>query len=79
MYARHTRHITLCEEDGIIKFTYKNKNKIIYNPAYYMVNTTIENLNNRMIDNKYAFQNQKQSTLAMEFLKMRFVIYLYQI
>ena len=34
-------------KDGIIKFTYKNKNKIIYNPDYYMVNTTIENLNNR--------------------------------
>ncbi len=34
--------VRLCDKDGIIKFTYKNKNKIIYNPDYYMVNTTIE-------------------------------------
>ena len=26
------------EREGIIKFTYKNKNKIIYNPDYYIVN-----------------------------------------
>ncbi len=32
-----------------------------------MVNTTIKNLNNRNIDIKYKFQNQKLSTLAMEF------------
>ena len=32
-----------------------------------MVNITIENLNNRNIDIKYKFQNQKLSTLAMEF------------
>jgi len=37
-----------------------------------MVNTTIENLNNRNIDIKYKFQNQKMSTLAMEFLKNEF-------
>ena len=30
-----------CDKDGIIKFTYKNKNKIIYNPDYYMVSKTI--------------------------------------
>jgi hypothetical protein len=64
--------VKLCDKDGIIKFTYKNKNKIIYNPDYYMVNTTIENLNNRNIDIKYKFQNQKMSTLAMEFLKNEF-------
>jgi hypothetical protein len=64
--------IKSCEKDGIIKFTYKNKNKIIYNPDYYMVNTTIENLNNRNIDIKYKFENQKMSTLAMDFLKKEF-------
>ena len=61
-----------CEKDGIIKFTYKNKNKIIYNPYYYMVMNTIGNLNNRNVDIKYKFQNQKMSTLAMEFLKNEF-------
>ena len=37
-----------------------------------MVNKTIENLNNRNIDIKYKFQNQKMSTLAMEFLNKEF-------
>jgi hypothetical protein len=37
-----------------------------------MVNTNIENLNNRGIDIKYKFQNQKMSTLAMDFLKIDF-------
>ena len=37
-----------------------------------MVNTTIETLNNRDIDIKYKFQNQKMSTLAMDFLKKEF-------
>ncbi len=37
-----------------------------------MVNTTIEKLNNRNIDIKYKFQNQKLSTLAIEFLKNEF-------
>ncbi len=61
-----------CEKDGIIKCTYKNKNKIIYNPDYHMVNTTIENLNNRQINIKYEFENQRLSTLAMDFLKNEF-------
>ena len=61
-----------------IMLVYKNKNKIIYNPEYYMVNTTIENLNNRNIDIKYKFQNQKMSTLAMDFLKKEFSNYHYQ-
>jgi hypothetical protein len=61
--------IKSCDNEGIIKFTYENKNKIIYNPDYYMVNTTIENLNARNVEFKYKFQNQKMSTLAMEFLK----------
>ncbi len=39
----------------------------IYNPDYNMVNTTIGNWNNGNIDIKYKFQNQKFSTLAMEF------------
>ena len=65
--------VKLCDKDGIIfKFTYKNKNKIIYNPDYYMVNTTIENLNNRNIEIKYKCQNQKLSTLSMEFLQNQF-------
>jgi hypothetical protein len=64
--------IKLCEKDGIIKFTYLNNNKIIYNPDYYMVNKTIENLNNRNIDIMYKFENQKMSTLAMDFLKKEF-------
>jgi hypothetical protein len=64
--------IKLCEKDGIIKFTYLNNNKIIYNPDYYMVNKTIENLNNRNIDIIYKFENQKMSTLAMDFLKKEF-------
>ena len=59
--------IKSCDKDGIIKFTYLNNNKIIYNPDFYMVNQTIENLNNRNIDIKYKFQNQKMSTLAMDF------------
>ncbi len=37
-----------------------------------MVNKTIENLNNRNIDMKYTFQNQKMSTLAMDFVKNKF-------
>ena len=37
-----------------------------------MVNKTIENLNDRNIDIKYKFQNQKMSTLAMDFLKKEF-------
>ena len=37
-----------------------------------MVNTTIENLNNRKIDIKDKFQNKKMSTLAMDFLKKEF-------
>ena len=61
-----------CEKDGIIKFTYKNNNKIIYNPDYYMVNKTIKILNKGNIDILYIFQNQKMSTLAMEFLKNKF-------
>ena len=61
--------IKSCEHDGIIKFTYENKNKIIFNPDYHMVNKTIENLNNRDSEKKYEFKNQKMSTLAMEFLK----------
>ena len=36
-----------------------------------MVNTTIENLNNRNIDIKYKFENQKMRTLAMDFFKKR--------
>jgi hypothetical protein len=59
--------IKSCEKDGINKFTYDNKNKIIYNPDYHMVNKTIENLNDRNIDIKYKFQNQKMSSLAMDF------------
>ncbi len=42
-------------------------NKIIYNPDFYMVNKTIENLNNRNIDVKCKFQIQKMSSLAMDF------------
>ncbi len=37
-----------------------------------IINTTIVKLNNRNIDIKYKFQNQKLSTLAMEFLKNEF-------
>ncbi len=61
-----------CDENGIIKFTYDNKNKMIYNPNYHMINNTIENLNNRNIDVKLKFQYQKMSTLAMDFLKFFF-------
>ncbi len=50
-----------CEKDGIVKFNYKNEIKVIYNPDYHMINTTIENLNNRQIDVKYKFENQKMS------------------
>ncbi len=64
--------IKSCEYDGIIKFTYKNKSKIIYHPDYYMVNKTFEKLNNRNIDNKYNFQNQIMSTLAMDLLIIEF-------
>ncbi len=42
-----------------------------------MVNKTIENWNNRNIDIKYKFQNQKMSTIAMDF-KKKIVIYHYQ-
>ena len=60
------------EKQAIIKFTYKNNNKIIFNPDYYKVNKTIENLNNRNIDIKYKFDNQKSSTIAFEFMKNEF-------
>ncbi len=43
-----------------------------------MVNKTVENLNNRNIDITYKFQNQKMSTLAMDFLKKNLAIYHYQ-
>ena len=42
-----------CAKDGNVKFNYKNEIKLIYNPDYHMINTTIENLNNRQIDVKY--------------------------
>ncbi len=41
-----------------------------------MVNKTIENLNNRHIDVKYKFENQKMSALAMDLKKMNSVVYL---
>ena len=37
-----------------------------------MVVKTIDVLNNRDTDIKYKFQNQKMSTLSMEFLKKEF-------
>jgi hypothetical protein len=42
-----------CTKDGDVKFNYENEIKVIYNPDCHMINTTIENLNNRQIDVKY--------------------------
>ena len=52
----------------------KNKNKIIYNPDYSVVNKTIENLNNKSDEDdiKYEFKNQRMCKLAMEYLENKF-------
>ena len=80
--VNNTFYKSICDgevyNNGIKSCKNDNKHKIIYNPDYYMVNRTIENLNNRNIDIKYKFQNQKMSMLAMDFKKKNLVIYLYQ-
>ena len=53
------------EKEGIIKFTYENKNVIIYNPDYHTVNKTIDNLN-KVYENKYTFKNQRITKLTMQ-------------
>ena len=52
------------EREGIVKFQHENKNIIIYNPDYYIVNKTITALNTREIELKYTFKNQRIHTLA---------------
>ena len=44
------------EKEGIVKFQYENKNIIIYNPDYHIVNKTITTLNTREIELKYTFE-----------------------
>jgi hypothetical protein len=60
--------LKLNENDGIVKFEYKNKNVIVYNPDYHDVKKTLERLNKE----KYQFNNQRLNTLAMEYLEKDF-------
>ena len=48
-----------------------NKNNIIYNPDYYTVNITIDNLN-KVYENKYIFKNQRITKLSMQYLENEF-------
>ena len=70
----YTTGIKLDEKDGIVKFNFDNKNKIIYNPDYHSVTKTIETLNNHYKDEKekFIFKNQRSSTLAKELLFQHF-------
>ena len=58
--------IKMNDKEGIIRFQYENKNLIIYNPDYHIVNKTIQVLNNGLDEVKYKFENQRIHTLATE-------------
>lgn len=64
----YNKLVKLSETDGVVRFQYKNKNTIIYNPDYYHVVKSIENLNKIFGKLTYSFENQKLNTLAMEIL-----------
>ena len=59
--------IKMNEKEGIVRFQYENKNTIIFNPDYHIVNKTIETLGD-----KYTFKNQRIHTLAREYLDNEF-------
>jgi hypothetical protein len=64
--------IKMNDKEGIIRFQYENKNLIIYNPDYHIVNKTIQVLNNGLDEVKYKFENQRIHTLAREYLDKEF-------
>ena len=55
------------EKEGIVRFQYENKNTIIFNPDYHIVNKTIATLGD-----KYTFKNQRFHSLAKEYLDAEF-------
>ena len=44
------------DREGIVKFQHENKNVIIYNPDYHIVNTTIKTLGDKYIFKKRIFE-----------------------
>ena len=68
----YNSRIKMNDKEGIIRFQYENKNLIIYNPDYHIVNKTIEVLNNGLDEVKYKFENQRIHTLAREYLDKEF-------
>ena len=64
--------VKINEKEGIVKFKYENKNTIIYNPDYHIVNKTIATLNARDTQQKYEFKNQRLQTLACEYFDNEF-------
>ena len=50
-------------KEGIVEFQYENKNLIIFNSDYHILNNTIKTLGD-----KYTFKNQRIPTLAREYL-----------
>ena len=55
------------DKEGLVKFQRENKNIIIYNPDYHIVNNTI-----KILGDKYTFKNQRIHTLAREYLDNEF-------
>ena len=65
-------NVKMSDKEGIVKFQYENKNTIIYNPDYHIVNKTIDLLNARNIEHKYVFKNQRIQALANEYFNNEF-------
>ena len=68
----YNKKLKMTENDGIVQFEHENKNTIVYNPDYFDVNKTIDNLNKFYGNIKYTFTNQKLNTLAVEVLEKEF-------
>jgi hypothetical protein len=68
----YNKQLKLNENDGIVRFEYEKKNTIVYNPDYYDVKKTIDNLNKFYKEQRYTFNNQKLNTLAVEVLEKEF-------
>ena len=65
-------NVKMSDKEGIVKFQYENKNTIIYNPDYHIVNKTIVLLNARNIEHKYVFKNQRIQALVNEYFNNEF-------
>ncbi len=64
----YNNKLKMSEGEGVIRFEYKNKNTIIYNPDYHEVMETLKKLESE----KYTFSNQRLNTLAKEVLDKEF-------